>query len=255
MNLSQKLIKMIKNGKTNTRWLYMVLVFFICTAIILIIACMIVLSTIKIELQHFETSNMREEKNRFAEGFFSNLDKNVKMNINASTKVSQNYKLKISFNLLDKLKWIGICLNGKKIEKLSRKIKWKSIDFKKIEQSFEIEDLKQLKKIQPKLSYFHLEGKIGLEDAITTSFFVAIISAVISILIPHVAKKYEENKYQYKIVPLYINKNVYKIKFDCIIEIKMVHIINILYYFLKKRRGENHEQRASNRRSYGYSYE
>lgn len=235
----------------------MVLVFILCITVILItlLIGVIVLSTIKIELRHFEASNMGEEKIKFSEGFSSNLKINEKMNTDANSKISKNYKLKISFNLLGKLRWIGICLNSKKIEKLSRKIKWKSIDFKKMEQSFEIEDLKQVKKLQPKLSYFHLESKLGLEDAIATSFLVAIISVFISILLPHVVKKYEENKYHYKIVPLYVNKNVYEIKFDCIIEIKMVHIINILYYFFKKRRGENHEQRASNRRSYGYSYE
>lgn len=209
----------------------MVLVFILCITVILItlLICMIILSTIKLELRHFEASNMR--------------------------KISKDYQLKISFNLFGKLKWIGIRFNNKKIEKLSHKIKWKSIDFKKMEQNFEIEDLKQLEKLQPNLSYFHLESKIGTEDAIITSFLVAIISVIISVLLPHIVKKYEENKYHYKIVPLYVNKNVYEIKFDCIIEIKMVHIINILYYFLKKRRGENHEQRASNRRSYGYSYE
>lgn len=209
----------------------MVLVFILCVTVILVtlLICMIILSTIKLELRHFEASNMR--------------------------KISKDYQLKISFNLFGKLKWIGICFNNKKIEKLSHKIKWKSIDFKKMEQNVETEDLKQVKKLQPKLSYFHLESKLGVEDAIATSFLVAIVSVIISVLLPHIVKKYEENKYHYKIVPLYVNKNVYEIKFDCIIEIKMVHIINILYYFLKKRRGESHEQRASNRRSYGYSYE
>ena len=59
----------------------------------------------------------------------------------------------------------------------------------------------------------------------------------------------------YKIEPLYLNHNIYEIKLNCIFEIKMVHIINMIYYFIKKRRGENHEQRTSDRRAYGYSYE
>lgn len=235
----------------------MVLVFILCIIVILItlLICMIILSTIKIEFRHFKASNMREDARKILQNADLDSKINEKAKTEANSKISKDYQLKISFNLFGKLKWIGICLNNKKIEKISNKMKWQSIDLEKMEQNFEPEDLKQVKKLQPELSYFYLESKIGVEDVIATSFLVTIISSIISILLPHMVKKYEKDKYHYKIVPLYINKNVYEIKFDCIIEMKMVHIINILYYFLKKRRGENHEQRASNRRSYGYSYE
>ena len=233
----------------------MVLVFVLCTTVLIItlLICMIILSTIKIELRHFEASNMRENRSKHVQNLNSEINEIVRTESNAT--VSKAYKLKISLNLFGKLKWIEVRLNDQKIEKLSHKMKWKSIDFKKMEQNFDIEDLKQVKKLQPKLSYFYLESKIGVENVIFTSFLVTMISIIISMLLPHMVKKYGENKYHYKIVPLYVNKNVYQIKFDCIIEIKMVHIINILYYFFKKRRGENYEQRASNRRTYGYSHE
>lgn len=233
----------------------MVLVFIFCSIIIVItlLICMIILSTLKIELRHFEASNIANRKETCCNQSCANADE--AKTINLSSQILGDYQFKISLVLFDKLKWLWINLNNKKIKKISSKIKWKNIDFKRMEQDFKTEDIEQIKKLQPNLTYLNLESRIGLEDVMITSFLVGIIGALISFILPHLVKKYEKNKYHYKIVPLYLNKNIYEIKFDGIIEIKMVHIINILYYFLKKRRGENHEQRASNRRSYGYSYE
>lgn len=231
----------------------MVLVFILCIIVILtsLLICMLILSTIRVELRHFEASNMANQEETSYNGPNVNTDKTIKI----SSQILKDYQFRISLVLFDNLKWLWINLNNKRIKKISSKIKWKNIDFKKMEQDLKTEDIKQIKKLQPKLAYLNFESKIGIEDVVITSFLVAIISMFISMILPYVIKKYEKNKYHYKIVPLYLNKNIYEIKFDGIIEIKMVHIINILYYFLKKRRGENHEQRASNRRSYGYSYE
>ena len=235
----------------------MVLVFILCTIVILLtlIVCIIILSNLRIELLHFEVSNMEQNKSEIVQNSNLNFKVDGKKNSEDDSKILKDYELKFSLYLFRKLKWISVCFNSERLKKVYKKIKWQSIDFKKMEQDLKLEDFNIVKKLQPELSYLYLESKIGVEDAIATSFFAAMISIMISTLLPHIVKKYEKNKYHYKIVPLYINKNVYEIKFDCIIEIKMVHIINILYYFLKKRRGESHEQRASNRRSYGYSHE
>ena len=71
------------------------------------------------------------------------------------------------------------------------------------------------------------------------------------------AKRFD-TKYQnyiYNIKPIYNNKNLYKINLNCIIEIKMVHIINIIYMLLKKGRKKNECSTTSNRKPYAYSYE
>jgi len=175
---------------------------------------------------------------------------------NVDTTISKKYELFISLYLFNKIKWISIRLNDKRIQNMYHKMKLEKIDIKKLEQDFKLEDLKELKCLKPKISYLDLNLKIGVEDVVLTSFIIFILSTVISIILPYTIKKYEKSKYHYEIMPLYLQKNVYEIKFDCIIEIKMVHIINIIYnVFLKKRRVDSHEQRASNRRSYGYSYE
>lgn len=214
----------------------MVLVFilFAIVAIITLLICMILLSTFRININHFGLTNIKDKQKNIA----------------------KKYQIVISLYLFNKIKWISIRTNDKKIRKMNSKINLEKIDLKKLKGDFEIEDLKQIKKLNPKISYLDLSLKIGVEDAVLTSYIIFLISTIISVILSHTIKKYEKDKYKYIILPLYINKNVYEIKFDCIIEIKMVHIINIIYYFLKKRRGRKYEQqRTSNRRSYGYSYE
>lgn len=213
----------------------MVLVFILCAivALVILFICMMIFSTIRIQFNNFTMSNIKDNKNI----------------------LQRKYKIIVSLHLFNRIKWLLIKLNDKKIKNMYSKMNLEKMDFKTLQNDFKIKNLVYLKKLNPKISYLNLEFKIGTEDIIATSFVVAIISSIIGILLPHVVKKYKENKCYYKIVPLYINKNVYEIKFDCIIEIKNVHIINIIYVFIKKRRDRKYEQRASNRRSYGYSYE
>lgn len=213
----------------------MVLVFILCTTLILITLAIfiITLSTFRFQIENLEISNIEE----------------------GSRLVSSNYRFRISVYLFNKIKWLTLKFDNKKIEKIYKKMKLAKIDFKKLEQNFRIEDLKYIKTLKPKISHFNFGVRVGVEDTILTTFIIFIISTAISILLPYTIKKYDKNKYYYQVLPLYINKNVYEIKLDCIIEIKMVHIINIIYVFFKKRRVDSNEQRTSNRRSYGYSYE
>ena len=59
---------------------------------------------------------------------------------------------------------------------------------------------------------------------------------------------------KYIITPLYFNQNIVNIEISGIFEIKMIHIINIIY-ILNKKEGVKKNERTSNRRSYDYSYE
>lgn len=212
----------------------MVLVYFFYTIIFAIILFMIfiILSTIKIRIENLLMTNMSE----------------------IPQKQQPNYHITFSLYLFNRVKWFSISINRLKMQKLYSKIQLDKIDIKKIEKDFSFQDLKLLKKIKPNVSLLNLELKIGTEDAILTSFIVFLISTGISILLPHVIKRYDKNKYKYLITPLYFQKNLYQIKLNCIIEIKLVHIINMIYIFIKKRRSDKNE-RTSNRRPYDYSYE
>ena len=203
----------------------MVLVFIICILIFLVL--LITFSTIRIQVENFEASNME------------------------NMKKPKNYKIKIALYLFNKIKWIWISLDDKKIQKISQKSKWNEVDIKKY---VDVKDIKLVKKLSPKISFLNLKVKLGTFDILTTTYLVAILSTFIAVLLPYTIKKYKKENYYYEILPVYSDKNLYEIKLNCIIEEKMVHIISIVYALLKKRRVDKNE-RTSNRRPYAYGHE
>lgn len=216
----------------------MVLVFIFLSIVFLItlFTTLVTLSNIHIKIENFEVGNMLSKK------------EDIKL------KNKSEYKVEVSLYFLGKIKWISTNLNNKKMKNMYSKMQLEKIDFNKIRKDFELENLKEIKRVKPKITFLNLDINIGTEDVLITSFLVFLISTFISIILPYTIKKYEKDKYNYQIKPIYENKNVYNIKFDGIFELKMVHIINIIYIFTKKRRVEKNGQ-SSNRRSYGYSYE
>ncbi len=203
----------------------MVLVFIIC--ILIFLALLITFSTIRIQVENFEASNME------------------------NMKKPKDYKIKIALYLFNKIKWIWISLDDKKIQKISQKSKWSEVDIKKY---VDVKDIKLVKKLSPKISFLNLKVKLGTFDILATTYFVAILSTFVAVLLPYTIKKYKKENYYYEILPVYFDKNLYEIKLNCIIEEKMVHIISIVYALLKKRRVDKNE-RTSNRRSYAYGHE
>ena len=90
--------------------------------------------------------------------------------------------------------------------------------------------------------------EIGTEDIFITTYLIPIISSIISTIL--VWKKCTNS--DYVVSPMY-NKNAYRIAFECIISMKLVHIIHIIYILVK---GEMKNGGAtSNRRTYDHSYE
>ena len=213
----------------------MILVFIFCAIIIfsMLFLLALVASTLKVKIENFKLSNMH----RVVDG-----------------PQIPNYKVEIAFYLWGKIKWFWIRLNDKKLRKMYTKMQLEKIDIKKLEKEMKLEDLKELKKLQPKISLLDLDLKLGTEDVILTSFLVFGVSTIISILLAYLIKDYRKSKIKYEVKPVFMSKNVYEIQLDSIIEIKMVHIINIIYIFIKKKKGDKNE-RTSNRRSNGYSYE
>ena len=195
------------------------------TIIILIIA-----STLHIQIKNLSVSNM-EPKN------------------------TNEYAIIFSLYLGNKIKWIWFRLNDKKVRKMYSKIQLEKLDFKKFRKDFKVKDLKELPKLQPKISYLNLDANLGVISPITTSFLVTTIASIISIALSYLAKSLKKERYVYNIKPLYYNKNLYKINLNCIIEIKMVHIINIIFVLIKKGRKKNEQSTTSNRKPYAYSYE
>ena len=63
-----------------------------------------------------------------------------------------------------------------------------------------------------------------------------------------------DQNYYYKIMPIYGKGNILKLNLSCIINLKLVHIINIIYMIIKKERSDKYV-RTSNRGTYGYCHE
>jgi len=106
-------------------------------------------------------------------------------------------------------------------------------------------------KIKKEKIYLNL--KIGTEDAALTSYIVATLYTIISLFIAKQIDKISRNNYRYEIIPLYINKNELKLSINCIVSIKLVHIINVIYVL--KRKDDEKNGRTSNRRAYDNSNE
>lgn len=211
----------------------MILVLFLFGLIILIgiTAILIIASTLHIQIKNLSISNMQ-------------------------TKNNTKYAIIFSIYFANKIKYIWFNLNSKRAKKIYSKVQLEKIDLKKFKKVFKLSDLKELTKLHLKISDLNLEMNIGTKGPLVTSFLVVTISNAISLLLPHLVNNLKDNRYFYNIKPLYYNKELYKINLDCIIEIKMVHIINVIYYiFLKKGRRENERSTTSNRKSYAYSHE
>ena len=182
----------------------------------------------------------------------------------------KNYLIFVNIYAFEKIRIFKIKINEEKVKKMekSKFIKWidKKINMKLEEEIkdvskfvlenrkkiFRKETIEYIKKLEMKLSKLKISITLGAEDAIITSYLVALIASGIAGVIAYVTKQINSKKYNYKVTPVYINQNYFKMELNCIINIKMVHIMNIIYLLLKKR-SEKYD-RASNRRPYGYSY-
>lgn len=210
----------------------MILVFTFILIYITILIITLLLSVLSIRIERMNISNYSKEK------------------------LLKDYEFHIELKLLNKIKILDIIINKAFIEKMQLKDKFNNINLSQLRK--DIPNKKEIKNIIKKLnidiSQLNLNIDIGTEDVIITSAIVAMLSAIIGIVLAQVIKKYDKEKYSYTIIPLYINKNVIKISLSCIIQIKIVHIIYIIYVLFKKRRVYKYE-RSSNRRSYDYGYE
>lgn len=210
----------------------MILVFIFTLIFISLLVITLLLSTLKIRIEKLDLSN-------YTKG-----------------KILNNYELHIELYLLNKIKILDIKINESVIGKLKLKDKFNNIDLQQLKKDMpNKKDMKEIiKKLDINLEQLDLKVDIGIDNVILTSAIVAIISAVLGIALSQVIKRYNKDSYKYVITPLYIGKNVIKVTLNCIIQVKVVHIIYIIYILFKKRRVYKHE-RTSNRRSYDYSYE
>ena len=190
----------------------MVLVLLFCAIIIVVVMLLIIftlISTVKIKINNLKMENPK--------------------------KINSKYEISISFNLMNKFKWISIKLNKQKIRKILTKMHLEKIDIKKLEKDVKLSDIQELLKIKPKLSMLNLQLKVGVEDVIATSFAIPIICTAISIILPYVTDRRNFKNIKYKIEPIY-NQYAYHLKLDTEIEVKVINVLNSLYKIYKSRK-------------------
>ncbi len=214
----------------------MIIVFFILIFVMLVIVGTI-FSTLNIRIQKLYFSNQNLEKMKW------------------------DYLVFLELSLFGMIKIIKLRIDPKKMARIAQKFKVKEkmrqMNFKQMKQNLpdKKEQIELVKRLKINLEEFHFVLELGTKDVLITSAMIAFLSSILGIAIARVIKKYQEEKYEYKMIPVYQNKNIINLNANCIIQVKMVHIIGIIFTLVRKRKEKQKHERTSNRRSYDYSYE
>lgn len=184
----------------------------------------------------------------------SKLEINIKnMHINSQNKRKNNEKILVKLSLkIGKWHWIKIKLNKEKLSKLYAKIKIQeytnSIKYIKMQKKLEgttqvaLKD-KELRKLIRKtnieIEKFNANIAVGTENYILTSYIVAIISIVISNILPHAVKgdvlrrNNIAKTIHYRIVPIYRDNNEYNVHLTIIASTEVLNLIRIIIKLIK----------------------
>lgn len=200
---------------------------------------LIIISKIEVNIKKFHISKI------------NNINKNVNNNGNNNWKNRSTF-LKISLKI-GKFQWLWINLDESKLAKIQEKLKEQEEKNKQIKEKVNREiknDLKliiknkklrkELKDIKPQLKLFKANIQISTKDYIITSYLVAIISIVISNIVPHLVNEKQNRaskeiikNINYKINPIYINQNYYDIRLSMIIDVSIFKILKFLIALVK----------------------
>lgn len=171
--------------------------------------------------------------------------KKFKFNSNhKKDKRIEDYLIYMRFKFLNKITWMKLEYKKTKKHKIfNHKMLNKVIDFK------DVLRIKYLKWLNPKVDKIDLNVKVDVLDTVTTSIVVGIVSSIVSIILANRIDNYNSKDYNYKVTPIYGEKPQIIIILNCIFNVKMVHIINIVYMLFKKR-SVKYDERTSDRRTY-----
>lgn len=203
------------------------MIVFLFTLLIILVLLIAILTTasIKIVIKNVNIENI-EDAIKILDILL--YEKNDKLKLNFLDYLSFSVKLKLL--AFGKLPILSIKLDNNKI----KNIMLKQID-KEIKKHKNIEEDKQRakelsKKIVPliNLKKGNLNIELGTEDAAFTAIASSIVSIFIAVALSYVADVEKYKNYNYKITPIYLNKNVFFLQFSCIITIKLLHIIKVM---------------------------
>ena len=232
----------IKKGDFIIKYLLVIFLIFICSIIIYVL--LFINSTLKITINklYIDTEYKKLDYEFKIEICFA---KEIKL---LSIMVNKNRinKLNLKINNIQKsnsilnISKININKILSKIQRnLKQKIQSNSGDISKYLQTI-------YKNLKIDISQYKMNLKIGISDVLLNSIIIGIISIVIAfilrIMVSNTNKIYN---YHYKILPIYGEKNVLKLNLNCIVSIKLVHIINIIYILYRKGRKDKYVRTSS----------
>lgn len=172
--------------------------------------------------------------------------------------INKTCKLIIKLYILEKIRYLKIELDKTQLISIFEKVRIKvfSDKHRKIEKDIyqDRNVIKNIiKKLKINLEYLNVDLKLGTEFMLLTSVIIITISTIFPMIANKFIKKYDSKKYNYKFTPIY-NKNDIKLQLHCIINIKLVHIINVIISIIFKK-GVFKNVRTSNTRFNDNCYE
>lgn len=176
---------------------------------------------------------------------------------NSNIEKQKKINLKIKILFLGIIQIFSIKINEKKLKKIYNKGRFKNINYKtlkkinRINKDSVLELIKSNINIKKIILYLNLGAK---NNVVITSYITAIISILISIIMPYLVKNINKENFYYNIQPNYEKKN-FKYHFECIIDITILKIVYVIYKFIKIGRRKSKNERTSNRRTYEYCHE
>ena len=203
----------------------MIVFLFILLIILVLFIAIISTANIKIIIQNIRIENI-DSALRILNILIYEKDDKLKLNFLDYL----NFTLKIKLLIFSKIPTLSIKLDNIKIKKLLIKKKEKEIrKHKDI-----VEDKKKAKELSKKivplfnLQKTNLRIELGTEDAAFTAIASSIVSIFITMALSYVADVKKYKNYNYKIIPIYLNENVFFLQFSCIITSKILHIIKVM---------------------------
>ena len=183
----------------------------------------------------------------------------INLVFNSQTKkhISNDYNIVLRLKIFKVITIAKITLSNKKVKKINKNLHMQE----KIEENIKlkkeivvIDTINLLNEIIKRIKIIMLKMKIDLDTE--NAFLTSIIFAMFSSLVPIILSRCNINNknIKYIVKPMYLNQNFIKFEISGIFELKMIHIIHIIYV-LNKKGGNDKNEQSSNRRSYDYSYE
>lgn len=185
--------------------------------------------------------------------YWSQIEISIKnLYMNSGNKKENNDNILITISLkLGKYKWLKFKMNKNKMANVYVKIKKMEYENSNIKNKIErtvketIKDKRAIgliSNLKINLQELKTEIFLGTENPIITSYLVAFTAIIISNILPHISNKTSET-IKYKVLPIYKQRNMYSIKLNSTLSIKIANIIKILWKLRKitKTKRDNHK--------------